>query len=92
MAGAVTFALALWEPGPPRPGPQRTPERAVRLLALADLFAYNRMLPSDEPGTRARDAAERARPGAARPAARRADAGPRRVELRDEVGGLVSAS
>ena len=44
VVGSVMFALAEWElTGDPDPA---AAERAVRLLVVADLFGYNRQLPS----------------------------------------------
>ena len=84
VIGSVVFALGLWElTRPEGPGPQAAP-----LLAAADRFAYNRMLPSLD-WEWARQRAEDLVPGALAVAA---DAvGARRpVQLRDDVRRLVA--
>jgi hypothetical protein len=81
ITGAVLFACALWDLGNDD-APARWPD-AVRLLAVADGFAYNRMLPALawEPTARL---AERRCPG--RLAAHLAEfAGRAPVDLRDDA-------
>jgi hypothetical protein len=87
MTGAVLFALGLWqvtlEDQPPRALSQ-----AVRMLVLADAFAYNRLLPSLSWDTAAAVAEERARGQVA--AARAEIAGRNVAELRADAVRLVA--
>lgn len=87
VVGSVMFALAQWElSGEPDPV---AAERAVRLLVIAELFGYNRQLPSLtwEP---AAAMAEAVLPGGL--ARIRAEIGARRApELRDEAHRLLSS-
>ena len=63
VSGAVAFALGCWELAGDRARvDDATAERGVRLLALADRFAYNRVLPSLD-WVPAAELAERVRPG-----------------------------
>ena len=45
VTGAAFYAVALWQLTRPDAVPGAGTDRAVRLLALADRFSYNRMLP-----------------------------------------------
>jgi hypothetical protein len=87
VAGTVLYVLALAElvrPG----GPPEDLDLAARLLVLADVFSYNRSLPSLG-WAFAADLAERVRPGSlAR--ARSSYAGRAALELRDEARRLVT--
>ena len=86
-AGAVAFALGLWDLRQPD-APVAVLERAVRLLALADRFAYSRMLPALS-WPLARDVAEERCPGLLD--AVQAELAPRTVvDLREDVLRLVS--
>ncbi|MEP7088864.1 MAG: BTAD domain-containing putative transcriptional regulator [Nocardioidaceae bacterium] len=86
VAGAVLYALAVWDLTGPG-GSLEDRSRAVRVLVAADLFAYNRMLPSLG-WEWAEQQAERCRPGEV--GRQRADlAGRRASELREEVAALL---
>ncbi len=87
MAGSVVCALALWELT--RADLDRVAgERAVRMLVAADLFGYNRMLPSLG-WQHAAGLAESSFPGAAE-SYRAEVAGRSAVELRDDVRRLLA--
>ena len=90
VVGSVLFAVAEWELSGVSDdrADDDSAERAVRLLVHADLFGYNRQLPSLR-WAPAEELAERVRPGAL--ARIRAEIGPRRApELRDQVLALVA--
>lgn len=83
VAGSVVFALGLWE----LTRPEGYGELAVPLLAAADRFSYNRMLPSLD-WTYAAERAEELAPGALDAA--RAALGERRpFEIRSSVRELL---
>jgi predicted ATPase len=86
VVGALVFALAEWELA--STSDPVAVERAVRLLVCADLFGYNRQLPSLSwaPGLAM---AEAALPGGV-DRVRAELAGRKAPELRDEVLGLVA--
>jgi hypothetical protein len=85
----VLFAVAVWDLCAPSAGDAAAVlDRAVRLLALADAFAFNRMLPSLS-WAWAQETAERRCPGGL--AAARAAHGDRRAaDLRAEAASLVA--
>src|SRR4051794_149680 len=87
MTGAVLFALALWKVtlGDQPPSALR---QAVRMLVLADAFAYNRLLPSLSWDTASAIAQQRLPGGVS--AARAEIAGHGAVELRAEAERLVA--
>jgi hypothetical protein len=86
LAGALLYALALWELSDQRRTGRWEP--AVRLLALADGFAYNQTLPSLSWAYAAAAADERC-PGLLS-SCREELTGRRAVELRDDVRRLVA--
>jgi hypothetical protein len=90
VVGAVVFALAMWDLCARRPGDDQgeSLDRAVRLLAIADAFAFNRMLPSLSWAWAQRTAERRCPGGLA--AASASHRGRRAVELRDETARLVA--
>lgn len=86
VAGAALFSLAVLALASD-PDPQQA-ERAVRLLACAELFGYNRQLPSLS-WPPAAELAERIAPGAL-DRVRASYDGRRATELRDEVQNLIA--